>query len=126
MSLRSPGAILLVSCYELGRQPLSLASPLALLREAGYSPAALDLAVERLDPERIARARLVAIAVPMHTALRLGAKAAARIRALNPGCHLCFYGIYATLNANLLTALGAVTILGGEYEEPLLALADAL
>jgi len=34
--MREQGAILLVSCYELGHQPLSLASPLAVLREAGF------------------------------------------------------------------------------------------
>ncbi len=125
-SLREEGAILLLSCYELGHQPLSLASPMGLLREAGYSPATLDLAVERLDPERVARARLVAISVPMHTALRLGAKAASRIRSLNPGCHLCFYGTYATLNAENLIARGACSTVGGEYEEPLLDFVQTL
>ena len=28
-SLRRPGGVLLISCYELGHQPLALASPLA-------------------------------------------------------------------------------------------------
>jgi radical SAM superfamily enzyme YgiQ (UPF0313 family) len=124
--LRRPGSILLVSCYELGRQPLSIASPLALLREAGFSPAALDLAVQPFDREAVERADLVAISVPMHTALHLGMRAAERTRALNPGCHLCFYGLYATLNADSLLAGGADSILGGEYEEPLLCLARSL
>ncbi len=124
--LREPGAILLISCYELGHQPLSIASPLALLREAGYSPAPLDLALQHLDPEAVARARFIAIAVPMHTALRLGARAAARIRAINSGCHLCFYGLYASLNAGTLLARGADSIIGGEYEEPLLRLVESL
>jgi radical SAM superfamily enzyme YgiQ (UPF0313 family) len=124
--LVAPGAILLISCYELGRQPLSLASPIALLRRAGYSPAALDLSVESLDPEAVARARFVAIAVPMHTALRLGARAVERVRALNPGCHLCLYGLYASLNADLLWDRGADSIIGGEYEEPLLRLVEGL
>ncbi|HEU4403110.1 MAG TPA: CUAEP/CCAEP-tail radical SAM protein, partial [Candidatus Polarisedimenticolia bacterium] len=125
-SLRNPGAVLLLSCYELGRQPLSLASPLALLVESGFFPAAIDLAVERLDPDAVATARFIAIAVPMHTALRLGVKAAARIRSLNPSCHLCFYGLYATLNAGTLLAGGADSIIGGEYEEPLLRLVERL
>jgi len=71
-ALRARGAVLLISTYELGRQPLSLASPLALLEDAGFSPAAIDLAVQRLDPDAIRSARLVAVSVPMHTALRLG------------------------------------------------------
>jgi len=35
-TLRGPGAILLVSCYELGHQPLGLASPLGFLERAEF------------------------------------------------------------------------------------------
>jgi hypothetical protein len=125
-SFRDPGAILLVSCYELGRQPLSIASPLALLRRAGYRPGTLDLALEPLLPGKVRAARLVALAVPMHTALRLGMRATERIRRLNPGCVVIFYGLYASLNAAYLLAHGADAAIGGEYEEPLLRLAEAL
>jgi radical SAM superfamily enzyme YgiQ (UPF0313 family) len=124
--MRAPGAILLVSCYELGHQPLSLASPLALLREAGYDPAAVDTSVSALSDEMIQAARLVAISVPMHTALRLGTRIAERVRAVNPTAHICFYGLYAALNAGyLLREFGDSTI-GGEYESALLALARAI
>jgi radical SAM superfamily enzyme YgiQ (UPF0313 family) len=125
-TLRAPGAVLLISTYELGRQPLSLASPLATLEEAGFSPAALDLAVERLDPQAVRRARLVAVAVPMHTALRLGVKAVERIRSINPACRIALYGLYATLNAASLVTRGADFIIGVECEDPLLRLADNL
>lgn len=125
-SLRSPGEILLVSCYELGRQPLGVAVPLAFLRRAGYEPAALDIAAEALDADRIARARFVGISVPMHTALRLGVKAAERVREINPRCHLCFYGLYAFLNADYLLAHGADSVTGGESELPLVHLVEAL
>ena len=74
--LRRPGSILLISCYELGHQPLGIASPLAFLERAGYAPDALDISVERFDPEKVARARFVGISVPMHTALRLGVRVA--------------------------------------------------
>ena len=125
--MNQPGAVLLVSCYELGRQPLSIASPGALLHEAGYTPATLDLAVERARPERIAAARIAAIAVPMHTALRLGVRVAARIRELNPGCHICFFGHYAMLNAESLLDDGlADSVIAGEYEEPLVRLVESL
>jgi len=73
-ALRQPGAILLVSCYELGHQPLGLAWPRAFLERAGYAPETLDLAVEPFDADKAQRARLVAISVPMHTALRLGVR----------------------------------------------------
>ncbi len=124
--LRAPGAVVLISTYELGHQPLSLASPLALLEQAGYSPVAIDLAVERLDPAAIRAARLAAIAVPMHTALRLGVKAVERIRSINPDCRIGLYGLYATLNAAALFDRGADFIIGGECEEPLLRLAEDL
>jgi hypothetical protein len=101
-SLRAPGAILLVSCYELGHQPIALAGPLAVLRAAGFAPAAVDTAVDPLPDEAVAAAGLVAVAVPMHTALRLGVAVAERVRRANPAAHVCFYGLYATLNAEHL------------------------
>jgi radical SAM superfamily enzyme YgiQ (UPF0313 family) len=123
--VRSPGDILLVSTYELGHAPHGVALPAAFLERAGFRPASLDLALDRLDPARVLPARLVAISVPMHTALRLGIEAARRIRALNPGCVLAFHGLYATLNAGLLEREGASAILSGECEEDLVALAVA-
>jgi radical SAM superfamily enzyme YgiQ (UPF0313 family) len=124
--LREPGRILLVACYELGHQPLAVAWPAAFLERSGYAPAVLDLSVEPFDPERVRRARLVAVSVPMHTALRLGVGAAARVREVNPDCHVCFYGLYAGLNAAWLLAHGADSVLAGEVEPALVALAGQL
>jgi radical SAM superfamily enzyme YgiQ (UPF0313 family) len=124
--VREPGEILLVSAYELGHPPHGVALPAAFLERAGYRPAALDLAVERYDPARVRAARLVAVSVPMHTALRLGLAFAARVRADAPGAALCFHGHYAPLNAELLLRAGAAAVLGGECEEELVALARAL
>ena len=124
--MRGPGQILLVACYELGHQPLAVAWPAAALERAGFAPAMLDVSVEGFDAERARRARLVAISVPMHTALRLGVKVAARVREVNPGCHIAFYGLYATLNAHYLLGHGASSVISGEVEAPLLDLARAL
>lgn len=123
--MRSHGAILLLSCYELGHQPLSLASPLALLSSKGYSPVAIDTSRDELADEAIRKARLVAISVPMHTALRLGTRIAEHVRTINPGAHICFYGLYAHLNSNYLLDTWADSVIGGEYEQPLLELAEA-
>lgn len=123
---RAPGAILLVSCYELGRQPLNLAFPVAYLREAGYAPAAVDTAVDRLSDAAIRDARLVAISVPMHTALRLGIQVAEQVKLLNPDAQLCFYGLYAWLNADYLLREVADYVIGGEFEAPLLRLIQHL
>ena len=125
-ALRTPGAILLVSCYELGRQPLSVANAAAVLTAAGFAPAALDLARVPIDPEAVRRARLIAVSVPMHTALRIGVAAAARFRALNPGAFVCFFGLYAWLNAESLLDGPADAVIGGESDEPLAALARRL
>jgi radical SAM superfamily enzyme YgiQ (UPF0313 family) len=126
MNLRDPGAILLVSCYELGHQPLAVASPLGFLRRAGFAPDALDIAVNIFEPEPIERARFIAISVPMHTALRLGIRVAQRVRELNPNAVVCFYGLYAALNADYLLEHGGDYCIGGECETPLVALAEAL
>jgi radical SAM superfamily enzyme YgiQ (UPF0313 family) len=124
--MREPGQILLVACYELGHQPLAVAWPAAFLERAGYRPAVLDLSVEPFDAEKVARAQVVAISVPMHTALRLGVIAAQRIRALNAGAHICAYGLYAGLNADELLHTCADTVLAGEAEEQLLGLVQRL
>jgi radical SAM superfamily enzyme YgiQ (UPF0313 family) len=124
--MRGEGEVLLVSTYELGHSPQGIASPAAFLTRAGFRPAGLDLAVERLDPARVARARLVAFSVPMHTALRLALDAAARVRALNPSAVLAFHGLYAPLHAPLLVEAGARAVLGGECEERLVELARAV
>ncbi len=124
--LEEPGAVLLISCYELGHQPLGLAWPAAFLERAGFRPACLDTSIEGLDPARVRRARFAAFTVPMHTALRLGFHAARHLRELNPDCRICFLGLYAALNAEYLLGNGADFVIGGEYEEPLVRLLEAL
>jgi radical SAM superfamily enzyme YgiQ (UPF0313 family) len=126
MSLRSEGSVLLISCYELGHQPLGVALPLGFLERAGFKPAVMDIAVENFDGERVAQASFIAISVPMHTALRLGVRVAARIRELNPSCHICFYGLYAALNSDYLLDHGADSCIGGECEKPLTALVESI
>ena len=117
---------LLLACYELGHQPLSLAWPLAFLRENGLAATAVDLSISPFPHAAAREAGLVAIAVPMHTALRLGIQAAAKVRTLNPDAHICFYGMYAWLNRDYLLAKAADSVIGGEYEAPLLGVAQAL
>ena len=137
VSLRAAGDIVLVSCYEPGYQPIAVASPAAFLRAAGYAPLTIDLAVEELAErglDRLARARLVAISAPMHTAMTIGVRLARQVRALNGGAHICFFGMYAALNRARLAgpepdAGGrplADSVLGVECEEELVALVAAL
>lgn len=118
--------VVLLSTYELGHQPFGLASPAAWLRSAGCEVSCLDLAVQSLDRRAVAEADLVGVYVPMHTATRLATSLIPRLREINPAAHLCAYGLYAPANAELLRGLGVQTILGGEFESPMAALADQL
>src|SRR3989337_229372 len=118
--------VVLISTYEWGRQPFGLASPAAWLRQAGARVTCLDLSVGRLNEEAIASADLVAFYVPMHTATRIAARVVERVKILNPNVHLCFYGLYASMNEPFLRTLGADTILGGEYEAGLVSLVHRL
>jgi radical SAM superfamily enzyme YgiQ (UPF0313 family) len=124
--MRERGAILLVACYELGHQPLAVAWPAACLERRGFAPAVLDVSVEPFDPERAARARAVGVAVPMHTALRVGVEVVARVRAVNPRARIVAYGLYAELNAEHLLAHGVDAVIGAEVEAPLVAWIEAL
>lgn len=118
--------VLLVSTYDLGRQPFGLASPAAWLARAGASVRTLDLAVESFDEERVRWAELIAFHVPMHSATRAAVRLVPRVRAVHPAARLCFYGLYAPMNADLLRDLGAVALLGGEFEPGLVALVERL
>lgn len=119
--------VLLVSTYELGHQPLGLAAPAAALRAAGHEVICIDSSVESPEGPAFGEANLVAISTPMHTAARLGIALAHQIRDLNPQAYICFYGLYASPLAALLTGSGlADSVIGGEYEPALCNLADAL
>jgi radical SAM superfamily enzyme YgiQ (UPF0313 family) len=114
--------VCLITTYELGHQPFGIASPARWLEDAGAEVACIDLAVDCLDEEAVRRAGLIAIYLPMHTATRLAAAALPKIRALNAGAHLAFYGLYATVNTTYLRELGGQTILAGEVEPSLVRL----
>jgi radical SAM superfamily enzyme YgiQ (UPF0313 family) len=118
--------VVLISTYELGRQPFGLASPAAWLRKRGHRVVALDLARQSLDEAAIGNAGLIAIYLPMHTATRLAAQLIPRLRKQNSSAHLCCYGLYAPMNVDYLRALGVSTILGGEFEDGLARLAARL
>jgi radical SAM superfamily enzyme YgiQ (UPF0313 family) len=118
--------VLLISAYELGRQPFGLASATSWMRAAGSDVSCLDLAVEELDTEEVERADLIAFYVPMHTATRIAINLLPRVTELNPHAHLCFFGLYAPVNEQYLRKLGVGTVLGGEFEESLVSLGKRL
>src|SRR6266481_801163 len=63
--------VLLISTYELGRQPFGLASPAAWLRAEGHQVTVADLACSPLPLPAVEQAERIAFFLPMHTATRL-------------------------------------------------------
>jgi len=116
--------IVLISTYELGRQPFGLVSPAAWLRAAGHEVACLDLTRQELDEEAIRAAERIAIYLPMHTATRLAARLIPVLREKNPQVRICCYGLYAPMNADYLCSLGVEKLVGGEFERELVAWAN--
>jgi radical SAM superfamily enzyme YgiQ (UPF0313 family) len=112
--------VVLISTYELGRQPFGLASPAAWLRGAGHEVTQVDLSRGALPGPAIEAADAIAFYLPMHTATRLFLRVIGRVREANPRARLCAYGLYAPLNERLLRQAGIDTIIGGEFEQPLL------
>jgi radical SAM superfamily enzyme YgiQ (UPF0313 family) len=113
--------VVLVSPYELGRQPFNLAQPAAWFARADIPVACLDLSQQKLDPQLFKDAEYVAIYLGMHTATRIAAAALPKIRALAPHARLAAFGLYAPVNAPLLRGLGVEAVFGGESEPDLLA-----
>jgi radical SAM superfamily enzyme YgiQ (UPF0313 family) len=116
----------LISTYEMGRQPFGLASPAAWMREAGADVTCVDVSRQPLPDAAVRTADLIAVYVHMHTATRLAIALLPAIREMNPRGRLCFYGLYAPVNETYLRRLGVDFIFGGEFEENLAELVTAL
>ncbi len=115
--------VLLVSTYDLGRQPFGLASPAAWLRAEGHEVAMADLSREEPDPAFVARCDWVAFHLPMHTAARMAVPRIEELRRIYPSVRIGCYGLYAPVNEGLLRGMGVEFAIGGEFER---ALADAI
>jgi len=118
--------IALISTYELGRQPFGLASPVAWLRKRGHHVVSLDLARQSLDESAIREAELIAIYLPMHTATRLAAQLIPWLAPIESERASLLLRSVCTHECGVLRTLGVSTILGGEFEEGLVRLAERL
>src|SRR4029453_19074766 len=90
---------LLISTYEMGRQPFGLASAAAWLRAGGGTGTSVDFAKEPLDERCLESAQVVGFHLPMHTATRLAGPIIVKARRINPSARICAFGLYARLNA---------------------------
>ena len=116
--------ILLISTYELGRQPFGVASAAAWLKRAGHQVLCVDTSREAFSPESFIQNQMIAFHLPMHTATRLAIPLIAKARQVNPAAHLCCFGLYAPLNESYLRQLGINSVVGGEFEAQLVDLAE--
>jgi radical SAM superfamily enzyme YgiQ (UPF0313 family) len=107
--------VLLVSTYELGRQPVHLASPAAALRRKGHEVRTVDIAVDDFTDSDVDWPDRLAISVPMHTATRLADSLVAALHARRPDLPVALYGLYA--------GVGSADVdvrIEGEYEPALI------
>jgi radical SAM superfamily enzyme YgiQ (UPF0313 family) len=118
--------VLLISTYEMGRQPFGLASPAAWLRAESHEVTLSDLSRSPLPLDAVQKAELIGFFLPMHTATRLLSPVVEKVRAHNSRAHLCAFGLYAPLNEGLLRSAGIASVLGGEFEQQLTDLARRL
>jgi radical SAM superfamily enzyme YgiQ (UPF0313 family) len=115
---------LVVSTYELGHQPLSVASATASLLAAGHQVRCADVAVDALAADDVDWAEGAALSVPMHTAMRLALRVAGALRARRAAMPLCFFGLYAAMAGDLPVSSPAHAVIAGEFEPGVVAWAD--
>lgn len=118
--------VLVVSTFEGGFQPLSVASATRHLLDAGMNVAVLDTYVQDPDDARLGEASLAAISIPLFDSIRPGIELARRIKERNPKTHVTFFGQYATISAKLLTPRYCDSTILGEWDKPLTSLATQL
>lgn len=118
----------MVSTYDLGHQPLNLASPAAALQASGHDVACWDMAVDpwgQSAEELFAWADLTAVSVPMHTAMRLATQLLTEVRRRWPSLPICLYGLYAPLGADPYLSDLSDHLIAGEYERELVSWVDS-
>ena len=98
--------VLLLSTYDLGRQPTGLAAAAAALRAAGNEVVCVDASRDRVEDDQLRAADRVSVYLPMHTATRLALPIIARTARVNPAARITAFGLYAQLNAGFLLERG--------------------
>lgn len=118
--------VLLVSNFEGGFQPNTVATAATPLLKAGFHVSVLDTYVEGVQEDRFVDQDLVAISIPLFDAVHAGIEVAKLVRKSNPKAHVTFFGQHATINAHRLAGKYSDSCICGEWETPLTLLAKHL
>ncbi len=111
--------VLLISTYELGHQPIHVASAAQALRARGHQVRCVDTSRDPWNPAEIDNVDVVAISVPMYTAMRLALDIARTIRTRRSVLPICLYGLYAGVARDTTLGPFADRLIAGEYETAL-------
>ena len=117
--------ILLISPYDIGRQPFALAQTSTWLKEAGFTVNCLDLSIQKLEKTLLQEADIIGLFLGMHTATRIALQALPKIKQ-QTNATLFAFGLYAPLNQTVLKSSGVDYFFAGESEPDILALAKQL
>ena len=119
--------VLLVSVYEGGYQPITLATAATALIDAGFEVDVLDTYTDStLIEKKIQDPQLVVISLPLFDAVHPGIEIARQVREVNPLAHVTYIGQHATIQYSRLVGKHGDSCIRGEWEKPLVALASRL
>ena len=118
--------VLIVSAYELGRQPIPVASAASIFRRANCDVSVLDLSTSSSDCD-LKTVDVLVISCSMHTASRLGLEFARGAKLANPEMRIVGFGLYASLLAQDEYVNHEIDFwIGGEFETGLSEFVDSL
>ncbi len=118
--------VVLISPYEIGRQPFALAQPAAWLERDEFEVDCIDLSIEPFQADSVIQADVVAVHLAMHTGARLATDLIPEIVDRNPNAAICVFGLYAPVNDEFFRSLGCGFVFGGEAESDILSLCQAV
>ncbi|MFB4212861.1 RCCLKC-tail radical SAM protein [Shouchella sp. 1P09AA] len=118
--------ILLVSSFEGGFQPSTIATAATPLIKDGHDVQVLDTYVEGIVESKFEGKDLIAISIPLFDAVHAGVELSKKAAEINPTAHVTFFGQHATINARRFTGKYSHSSVTGEWEKPLRLLAQHL
>ncbi len=108
--------VLLVSTYDLGNQPTTIARHAAHLAAGGHKIKTLDLAIEDFDIEATTWADAVAISIQMHTSAKIALNLVGNLRDSGFKGKIIYFGLSAHLGELLFSQGQIDAIFSGESE----------